>query len=109
MQTYILGLSFAALAILLAALISEFGVPYKGGQYAESEKRKRRIVYWIFFAINPVLFWVIASTMTPAKNTLAAEWKDAMPIAAAVGVVSYLVLGFILAKVFKNGKIGNWF
>jgi sulfoxide reductase heme-binding subunit YedZ len=109
METYILGVSFAALAILLAALISEFGVPYKGGQYAQAEKRNRRIVFWIFFALNPVLFWLIASSMTPKKNTLAADWNDAMPIAAGIGVVAYLVLGFILAKVFKNGKIGNWF
>jgi sulfoxide reductase heme-binding subunit YedZ len=109
MTTYILGVSFAALALLLAALISEFGVPYKGGQYAQAEKRNRRIVFWIFFALNPVLFWVIAASMTPSGRSEKNDWNDAMPIAAGIGVVSYLVLGFILAKVFKNGKIGNWF
>jgi hypothetical protein len=33
----------------------------------------------------------------------------ALPIATAVGFVVYVLLGFILSKIFKNGKLGNWF
>jgi hypothetical protein len=33
----------------------------------------------------------------------------ALPIATAVGFVLYIILGFVLSKVFQKGKIGNWF
>jgi hypothetical protein len=37
------------------------------------------------------------------------DYMASLPIAAGVGFVVYVVLGFVLSKVFKNGKLGNWF
>jgi hypothetical protein len=34
---------------------------------------------------------------------------SALPIAAGVSLVAYIVLGFVLSKAMKNGKIGHWF
>jgi hypothetical protein len=37
------------------------------------------------------------------------KYTTAISIGAGVAFVLYLILGFILSKVFKHGKIGNWF
>jgi sulfoxide reductase heme-binding subunit YedZ len=32
-----------------------------------------------------------------------------VPFATALGFIAYIIIGFILSKMFKHGKIGNWF
>ena len=37
------------------------------------------------------------------------RYVHALSLGTAAGFVLYLLLGFILSKIFKNGKIGHWF
>jgi hypothetical protein len=56
------------------------------------------------------MFYVIAGiVMVPSKKVEQMKWNDSIPIALAIGIVAYIVIGFLLSKVFKNGKLGNWF
>jgi len=108
MSTYILSVIFAAVVLLLAALISN-AIKFEGGAKPK-DPGKRKMWFWIFAILNPVIFYVVAAfAMAPVNKGELEQWKDSLPIAVGVGFVVYIVLGFVLSKVFKNGKLGNWF
>lgn len=108
MSTYILSIIFAAVVLLIAAVIST-AIKFEGGANPK-DPGKRKMWFWIFAILNPVIFYVVAAfVMAPSNRRELEQWNDSLPIAACVGFLVYIVLGFILSKVFKNGKIGNWF
>jgi sulfoxide reductase heme-binding subunit YedZ len=111
MNSYIISIISAGLFILIAALISN-GIKFEGGANPQDPK-KRKIWFWIMAIINPVIFFVLAAfVLAPVADDdqmVYDEYMAALPIAAAVGFVVYVVLGFVLSKMFKNGKLGNWF
>jgi len=111
MNSYIISIISAGLFILIAALISN-GIKFEGGANPQDPK-KRKIWFWIMAIINPVVFFVLAAfVLAPVADDdqmVYDEYMAALPIAAAVGFVVYVVLGFVLSKMFKNGKLGNWF
>ena len=46
----------------------------------------------------------------PDANILIVNrYISALSIGTGVGFVLYILLGFILSKVFRNGKLGHWF
>ena len=108
MSTYILSIIFAAAVLLLAALISNM-IQFEGGSNPK-DSGKRKMWFWIFAILNPIIFYSIAAfVMAPSNRRELESWNDSLPIATIVGFVVYIILGFILSKIFKNGKIGNWF
>ncbi len=111
MTTYIISLIFAAAMILIAALISS-AIKYEGGAHPKDPK-KRKMWFWVFAIINPVLNFVFGALVLAPKaeddQMVYDDYMAALPIATAVGFILYILLGFILSKMFKNGKIGNWF
>jgi uncharacterized membrane protein (Fun14 family) len=50
-----------------------------------------------------------AFVLLPSNRRAQEEWMSALPAALGVGFVVYLAVGFALSKMFKNGKLGNWF
>jgi sulfoxide reductase heme-binding subunit YedZ len=111
MNSYIIAVITAGLFILIAALISN-AIKYEGGANPQDPK-KRKIWFWIFAILTPVVFFVLSAFVLAPKaeddQMVYDEYMKALPIAAAVGFVIYVVIGFILSKMFKNGKLGNWF
>lgn len=108
MSTYILSVIFAAAILIIVALISN-AIKYEGGANPK-DPGKRKMWFWIFSVINPINFYSIAAfVMAPTNRRELEAWNDSLPVATIVGFVVYIILGFILSKVFKNGKIGNWF
>lgn len=108
MSTYILSVIFTAAVLLIAALISN-AIKYEGGANPK-DPGKRKMWFWIFATLNPIIFYAIAAfVMAPSKKSDLEAWNDSLPIATIVGFVVYIMLGFVLSKVFKNGKLGNWF
>ena len=47
--------------------------------------------------------------MPDANIMVINNYVNALSIGTAIGFVLYILLGFILSKVFANGKIGHWF
>jgi len=108
MSTYILSIIFAALVLLIAALIST-AIKFEGGANPK-DPGKRKMWFWIFAILNPLIFYVVAAfVMAPSNKKQLEEWNDSLPIAVGVGFIIFIILGFVLSKVFKNGRLGNWF
>jgi sulfoxide reductase heme-binding subunit YedZ len=107
MSTYIISVVVAALVLLIAALISN-AIKFEGGANPK-DPGKRKMWFWILAVINPAVFYGLALAMAPSNRADKDDWMDSLPIALAIGFVIYIVLGFVLSKMFKNGKLGNWF
>lgn len=108
MSTYLLSIIFAAVVLLIAAVISN-AIKYEGGANPK-DPGKRKMWFWIFAILNPVIFYALAAfVMFPSNRRELEQWNDSLPIATIIGFLAYIVLGFVLSKIFKNGKLGNWF
>ena len=108
MSTYILSIIFAAVILLTAVVISN-AIKYQGGSNPK-DPGKRKMWFWILAVLNPALFYAMAFfVMAPSSRRELEQWNDSLPIATIIGFVVYIILGFILSKIFKNGKTGNWF
>jgi hypothetical protein len=109
-SSYIFAIIFMGVAILLAVLVSNI-IKFEGGSNPKDEK-KRRIWFWIFAILGPVsffLFNVLSVIPSIRKGPAVSKFGSTHIIASAIILVGYVVIGFILAKVMKNGKLGNWF
>ena len=111
MTSYIISLIVAAAIILLAALISN-AVKFEGGANPK-DPGKRKMWFWIMAIINPIVYFLLGSfVLAPIADEDQMVYDDYMaivPIATAVGFVVYIIIGFVLSKMFKNGKLGHWF
>ena len=109
-SAYVIGIIVAVVLLLVAAIISNL-ISYQPGNNP-TDPRTRRIWFWVLGVCTPVVslmwsyFTQYSNLRVPSQKT---EYFTAMCIAAVVAFVIYLVLGFILSKIFKNGKLGNWF
>ncbi len=111
MTSYIFASIFAGAMILIAALISNM-IQFEGGSNPK-DPGKRKMWFWVFAILNPILFYVVgAFVLAPnaADDQMVYDgYMGILPIAVGIGFVLYIVLGFVLSKAFKNGKLGNWF
>lgn len=111
MNSYITSIIATGLFILIAAVISN-AIKYEGGANPK-DPGKRKMWFWVMAILNPVLFYVLSAFVLapiPENDQMVYdEYMASLPIAAGIGFVVYIVLGFVLSKVFKNGKLGNWF
>jgi len=108
MSTYIIAVIFAAVILLFAALISN-AIKFEGG-VNPTDPRRRKIWFWVLGILNPILFYCIAAfAMAPTNKVQYNKWMDSLPIATGIGFVVYILIGFVLSRMFKNGKLGNWF
>ena len=95
--------------LLMAALISTM-INYEGGSRPR-DAAKRRTWFWVIAALNPALIFLLGYYLfKPDANIMVVKnYIQALGIGTACGFVLYLLLGFVLSKIFKNGKIGHWF
>ena len=111
MTTYMISIIVAGVMILIAALISN-AIKFEGGANPK-DPGKRKIWFWVMAIINPVVYFILASFVLAPNvendQMLYDEYMAIVPIATAVGFVVYIIIGFVMAKIFKHGKIGNWF
>jgi len=111
MTCYIISVIVAGVMILLAALVSN-AIKFEGGS-SPKDPGKRKMWFWVIAILNPILFFVVARFVmapNPADDQMVYDdYMKVVPIALGVGFVAYIVIGFALSKMFKHGKIGNWF
>jgi sulfoxide reductase heme-binding subunit YedZ len=111
MTSYIISFIVAAAFLLIAALISS-AIKFEGGSNP-TDPKKRKLWFWVMAVINPILFFLLGAFVLAPKadddQMVHDAYMAALPIATAVGFVVYILIGFVMAKMFKNGKIGHWF
>lgn len=107
---YIISVVAAFVFILIAALISS-AIKFEGGARPK-DPGKRKMWFWVMGILAPIanLVFGLFNYYYPQGNNYARDKMiTALGIGSAATFVVYLIVGFILSKVFKNGKLGNWF
>jgi uncharacterized BrkB/YihY/UPF0761 family membrane protein len=109
-HVYVIAIVFALIFLLIAAIISN-AIKFEGGANP-TDPGKRKMWFWILGILAPLCNFLFGlfSYYYPASNPNAkAELIMAIGISTGVCLVLYILSGFILSKIFKNGKLGNWF
>lgn len=109
-NSYIFAAVFSVLMIGLTSLICKL-IP-TDTSVNRKDPKSRRIVFWLFSAITPVLFYLYNFIMV-IPNIKKGPAYSAFFIHGALSAVSslvlYLIIGFALSKIFKNTILGHWF
>ena len=108
--TYIFAIIFLAVFLLLAIVVSNM-ISFEGGANPKDAGKRRRW-FWIFAILGPISFYLYNLIMVIEnirKGPAVAEFGSTNEIATLIVLVSYILIGFILAKTMKRGKLGNWF
>jgi len=108
-SAYIISLITALIFLLLAAIIAN-AIKFEGGSNPK-DPQSRRSWFWILAILNPAVAYLLGYfVFKPDANMMVVNnYVNALSIGTAIGFVLYILLGFILSKVFANGKIGHWF
>ncbi|QNK60999.1 hypothetical protein H7F33_10390 [Pedobacter sp. PAMC26386] len=106
---YIISIIAALIFLLFAAIISN-AIKFEGGSNPK-DPQSRRTWFWILAILNPAVGFLLGYfVFKPDANVMVLNnYINALSIGTAIGFVLYILLGFILSKVFTNGKIGHWF
>ena len=107
---YIIAVVAALVFVLIAALISN-AIKFEGGARPK-DPAKRKMWFWIMGVIAPIanLAFGLFTYYYPEGNSYArSKLITAIGVGTAITFVVYILVGFILSKMFKNGKLGNWF
>lgn len=111
MTSYIIAAIVAGAMILIAALVAS-AIQFKGGTNPK-DPQQRKVWFWIIAILTPVIFFLLGRFVLAPKYDddpmLYDNYMNVLPIATAAGFVFYIIIGFILSKVFRNGKLGHWF
>jgi sulfoxide reductase heme-binding subunit YedZ len=109
-ETYVTAGLFALVFILLSILIANL-IKYEGGTNPK-DSGKRRMWFWLLAAFSPVAIFLYEFLMIIPKVQPGPAMSKFMPhpyVAVGVVLVIYILVGFILSKTMKRGKVGNWF
>lgn len=106
---YVISGITALVLLLIAALIST-AINFERGSRPRDPAR-RRLWFWLIAILNPVVIFLLGYCLfKPDANVMIVKrYVHALSLGTAIGFVLYIVLGFVLSKVFRNGKIGHWF
>lgn len=107
---YIISLITALIFLLLAAIIAN-AIKFEGGSNPK-DPQSRRSWFWILAILNPAVAYLSGYFIFKPEDVnrmVLNNYVTALSIGTAIGFVLYILLGFILSKVFANGKIGHWF
>ncbi|MEI8048737.1 MAG: hypothetical protein WCI92_15250 [Bacteroidota bacterium] len=105
---YIVAGVVALCFLLIAALIST-AIKFEGGSNPKDPK-KRKMWFWIFAILTPIVNFILGYfVFMPVGKVAQNKFIIALSIATGLAFILYVLLGLILSKMFKNGKLGNWF
>ena len=101
--------SFVTLIVLFLAnvLIANL-INYKSDH---SDESSRKIWFWVLGVLTLVVafcvnFYISTDIDVPSQRS---DYLLHSGISAAISFVLFIVVGFVLTKIFSNGKISSWF
>ena len=106
---YVISGITALVLLLVAALISN-AINFERGSRPKDPARRRHW-FWVIAAVNPAVIFLLGYFLfRPDANVMIVNrYVHALSIGTVIGFVLYILLGFVLSKLYKNGKIGHWF
>jgi len=106
---YIIAGIISLSMLLLAAIIAN-AIKFEGGSRPKDPK-KRKIWFWVLAFVTPAMIFLPGYfVFKPDANIMIVNnYITALGIGTIAGFFLYLILGVVLSKIFKNGKIGHWF
>jgi amino acid transporter len=110
MTAYIMAMAISIAFLLISVVVANL-IKYEGGSNPK-DKQKRRIWFWIIGAlavITTLLIGFLVILPNISVPTMQNKFTNALFIGTGIGAVLYILLGLIISKIFKNGKVGNWF
>ena len=76
-----------------------------------SDKTTRRIWFWVFAALTPVVGFLI-NFLVANGIELANEKSSYLThagIAAGIALELYIIIGLVISKIFSRSKVSTWF
>jgi putative flippase GtrA len=106
---YIISIVTAFVFLLISAFIAN-AIKFEGGSHPK-DPQKRKMWFWILAILNPAVNFLLGYfVFKPEANMMVVnKYISALSIGTVIGFVLYIIIGFILSKLFKNGKLGHWF
>jgi len=106
---YIISVVIALVFLLLSVLIAN-AIKFQGGSNPK-DPQKRKMWFWILAVLNPAVIFLLGYfVFKPEANILIVNnYVTALSIGTGIGFVLYIILGFVLSKIFPTGKLGSWF
>ncbi|MBQ7495253.1 MAG: hypothetical protein IJT75_05810 [Bacteroidaceae bacterium] len=107
-SAYIIGFIAFFVLILISAIVANLIAYAPDG----SDRRKRKVAFWILGGLVPVAtfaagyFMYYQNIRVPSR---AEAYMTALSISSAAFFVAYIVVGVVLAKIFNHGKLSSWF
>lgn len=109
-NAYILA-AVVAIVFMLIAIVISMAIKYELSQNPKDNK-KRRVWFWILGVLTPVVTFLVGFLFMRSNITVPSlrdKFTAALGIATGCSFVFYMLIGFVLSKVFKKSKIGHWF
>ncbi|MBK7566781.1 MAG: hypothetical protein IPI31_03060 [Bacteroidetes bacterium] len=109
MTAYIISIITALVFLLLSIFIAN-AIKFEGGSNPK-DPGKRKMWFWILAILNPAINFSLGYFLFMPKGNIMVvdKYVSDLSIATGAGFVLYIIIGFILSKMFKNGKLGHWF
>lgn len=102
-------LAFVVMAVLFAvAVVASNLVLYKPGNPGTTT---RRILFWAMCVLAVVVgfginFYIASGVEVP---NIKSDYLMHSGIAALASALVYIIVGFVVSKIFPNAKVGTWF
>lgn len=108
-SAYIISI-IITLIILLVSVVISMSIKFEGGTRPKDPK-SRKMWFWVLAVITPAIIFLMGYFIfLPDGNQREInEYVSALSIGTIIGFFLYVILGFILSKIFTNGKLGHWF
>lgn len=110
LSAYVMAIVISLVFLLIAAVVSNL-IKFERGSNPK-DPGKRKMWFWILAILSPIIIFLIGFLVVRSgiKVPSAREsYTTALSLSTGLSFILYVVLGFILSKTFKHGKIGNWF
>ncbi|WP_316826430.1 hypothetical protein [Pedobacter miscanthi] len=108
-SAYIISIITALIFLLLSAIIAN-AIKFEGGSNPK-DPQARKTWFWILAILNPAVCFLLGYyAFKPDANIMVVNnYVTALGIGTAIGFILYIIIGFVMSKIFTTGKIGHWF
>lgn len=109
-SAYVIGIVVFIVMLLLAAIVAN-AIAFESGTKPK-DPRKRKMWFWILGILTPLFTFLLAYFIFYSDirmENVKEKYMTAMFFSMVLSFVLYVVMGYILSRVFNHGKLKSWF